>query len=208
RAGARHAGQAGAVRAAHEQLPRGRRAAAAERRRDRGQGRPRAGARALPPARGSGPRPTHRRRGPRRVRGPAGGGPRHPRADRPSPLARTRIGAHTMRTPRRAPEGLLRRYWEDPDTPVVTAGLSVLSWAYRAAIAVRDRGYRWGVLPTGRLPCPVVSVGNLTLGGSGKTPTVELAVRTLLDMGAIPAVLSRGYGRVTRGVHVVAGRDG
>ena len=113
-----------------------------------------------------------------------------------------------MSTPRRAPEVLLRRYWEDPDTPVVTAGLSVLSWAYRAAIAVRDRAYRWGVLPTGRLPCPVVSVGNLTLGGSGKTPTVELAVRTLLDMGAIPAVLSRGYGRVTRGVHVVADRDG
>jgi len=111
-------------------------------------------------------------------------------------------------TPRRAPEVLLRRYWEDPDTPVVTAGLSALSWAYRAAIAVRDRAYRWGVLPTGRLPCPVISVGNLTLGGSGKTPTVELAVRTLLDMGAIPAVLSRGYGRVTRGVHVVADRDG
>jgi tetraacyldisaccharide 4'-kinase len=111
-------------------------------------------------------------------------------------------------TPRRAPEVLLRRYWEDPDTPVVTAGLSVLSWAYRVVIAMRDRAYRWGVLRTGRLPCPVISVGNLTLGGSGKTPTVELAVRTLLEMGAIPAILSRGYGRVTRGVHVVADRDG
>jgi tetraacyldisaccharide 4'-kinase len=111
-------------------------------------------------------------------------------------------------TPRRAPEVLLRRYWEDPDTPVVTAGLAALSWAYRAALAARDRAYRWGVLRTGRLPCPVVSVGNLTLGGSGKTPTVELAVRTLLDLGAHPAVLSRGYGRVTRGVHVVADRDG
>jgi tetraacyldisaccharide 4'-kinase len=111
-------------------------------------------------------------------------------------------------TPRRAPEVLLRRYWEDPDTPVVTAGLSALSWAYRAALAMRDRAYRWGLLRTGRLPCPVVSVGNLTLGGSGKTPTVELAVRTLLDIGAVPAVVSRGYGRVTRGAHVVADRDG
>jgi tetraacyldisaccharide 4'-kinase len=111
-------------------------------------------------------------------------------------------------TPRRAPEVLLRRYWEDPDTPVVTAGLSALSWAYRAALAARDRAYRWGVLRTGRLPCPVISVGNLTLGGSGKTPTVELAVRTLLDLGAAPAVLSRGYGRLTRGVHVVADREG
>lgn len=113
-----------------------------------------------------------------------------------------------MTTPRRAPEVLLRRYWEDPDTPVVTAGLSVLSWAYRAALAVRDRAYRWGVLPTGRLPCPVISVGNLTLGGTGKTPMVELVARTLQELGAVPAVLSRGYGRNTRGVHVVADREG
>jgi tetraacyldisaccharide 4'-kinase len=113
-----------------------------------------------------------------------------------------------MTTPRRAPEVLLRRYWEDPDTPVVTAGLSALSVAYRAALAGRNLAYRWRLLHTGRLPCPVVSVGNLTLGGSGKTPTVELAVRTLQEMGAVPAVVSRGHGRATRGVHVVADRDG
>ena len=113
-----------------------------------------------------------------------------------------------MTTPRRAPEVLLRRYWEDPDTPVVTAGLAALSVAYRAALVMRDRAYRWRVLRTGRLQCPVVSVGNLTLGGSGKTPTVELAVRTLQELGAFPAVVSRGYGRATRGVHVVADRDG
>lgn len=117
-----------------------------------------------------------------------------------------------MTTPRRAPEVLLRRYWEDPDTPVVTAGLSALSVAYRTALAVRDCAYRWGVLRTGRLPCPVVSVGNLTLGGSGKTPTVEAVVQTLQGLshetGALPAVVSRGYGRGTRGVHVVSDRDG
>jgi tetraacyldisaccharide 4'-kinase len=115
-------------------------------------------------------------------------------------------------TPRRAPEVLLRRYWENPDTPVVTAGLSALSVAYRAALAVRDSAYRWGVLRTGHLPCPVISVGNLTLGGSGKTPTVEAVVRTLRELGheagALPAVVSRGYGRTTRGVHVVSDRDG
>ncbi len=112
-----------------------------------------------------------------------------------------------MTTPRRAPEVLLRRYWDDPDTPLVSAGLSALSWAYRAALAARDRAYRWGVLPTGRLPCPVISVGNLTLGGTGKTPTVELVARTLRELGAAPAVLSRGYGRATRGVVVVADRE-
>ncbi len=112
-----------------------------------------------------------------------------------------------MTTPRRAPEVLLRRYWEDPDTPVVTAGLSALSVGYRAALSMRDWAYRCRLLRTGRLPCAVVSVGNLTLGGSGKTPTVELAVRTLQEHGAVPAVLSRGYGRATRGVWVVADRD-
>ena len=113
-----------------------------------------------------------------------------------------------MTTPRRAPEVLLRRYWDDPDTPVVTAGLSALSLGYRGALRVRDLAYRFKILHTGRLPCAVVSVGNLTLGGSGKTPTVELVVRTLRDLGAVPAVLSRGYGRVTRGVHIVADREG
>ena len=113
-----------------------------------------------------------------------------------------------MTTPRRAPEVLLRRYWEDPDTPVVTAGLSALSVGYRAALRIRDLAYRGGLLRTERLPCAVVSVGNLTLGGSGKTPTVELVVCTLRDLGAVPAVVSRGYGRVSRGVRVVADREG
>jgi tetraacyldisaccharide 4'-kinase len=50
----------------------------------------------------------------------------------------------------------------------------------------------------------VVSVGNLTIGGTGKTPVVELAVRALTDLGARPAVVSRGYGRRSRGIQVVA----
>jgi len=112
-----------------------------------------------------------------------------------------------MTTPRRAPEVLLRRYWDDPDTPVVTAGLSALSVGYRGALRVRDLAYRWRLLRTGRLPATVVSVGNLTLGGSGKTPTVELVVRTLQELGAQPAVVSRGYGRSSRGVRVVADRE-
>jgi tetraacyldisaccharide 4'-kinase len=50
----------------------------------------------------------------------------------------------------------------------------------------------------------VVSIGNLTVGGTGKTPAVELAVRTLVDLGHRPGVLSRGYGRRGSGVQVVA----
>ncbi len=113
-----------------------------------------------------------------------------------------------MITPRRDPEILLRRYWEKPDTPVVTAGLSVLSIGYRIALAIRERAYAWRLLSTGRLPCPVVSVGNITLGGSGKTPMVEQVALCLQELGAVPAIVSRGYGRDTRGVAIVADREG
>jgi tetraacyldisaccharide 4'-kinase len=106
------------------------------------------------------------------------------------------------------PEIRLRRYWEEPDTPIVTAGLSALSVGYRAALALREMAYRLRVFQTGRLGCPVISVGNITLGGSGKTPVAELAARTMRELGAQPAVVSRGYGRSTRGAHVVADRDG
>ncbi|PWU25673.1 MAG: tetraacyldisaccharide 4'-kinase [Candidatus Rokuibacteriota bacterium] len=112
-----------------------------------------------------------------------------------------------MMAPRRDPEILLRRYWEKPDTPVVTALLSLLSLGYRVGLAARDCAYRYRLLSTGRLSCPVVSIGNVTLGGSGKTPLVEVVALGLRELGAQPAVLSRGYGRDSRGVHVVADRD-
>jgi len=112
-----------------------------------------------------------------------------------------------MRRPRRHPEIQLRRAWEEGAPLPVMAGLSALSAAYRGVLAVRARLYWWGALRTGRLPCPVVSIGNITVGGSGKTPAVELAALTLRELGARPAVVSRGYGRQTRGVHVVADRD-
>jgi tetraacyldisaccharide 4'-kinase len=71
---------------------------------------------------------------------------------------------------------------------------------------VRGWLYDRRLLSTGRLSCPVVSLGNLTVGGSGKTPLAELAALTLIALGAAPAVVSRGYGRATRGVQVVADR--
>jgi len=60
--------------------------------------------------------------------------------------------------------------------------------------------HRAGVLRSGSLPRPVVSVGNLTVGGTGKTPHVQFLARWLCARGARVAVLSRGYGRRTRGV--------
>lgn len=113
-----------------------------------------------------------------------------------------------MIAPRRDPEILLRRYWDAPGAPVISAGLSVLSLGYRIALATRERAYRARLLTTGQLACPVVSVGNITVGGSGKTPMVEQVAICLRELGAIPAVVSRGYGRETRGVRIVADRDG
>jgi tetraacyldisaccharide 4'-kinase len=108
----------------------------------------------------------------------------------------------------RDPGSWLHRIWEEGASPPLRSLLSGLSLGYRAGLTVRSQLYGLGVLRSGRLLCPVVSIGNLTLGGSGKTPMVELAVRTLAALGATPAVVSRGYRRETRGVQVVADRDG
>jgi tetraacyldisaccharide 4'-kinase len=86
--------------------------------------------------------------------------------------------------------------------------LSAAAGAYRGALAARQACYSAGIFSTRRLPVPVISIGNLTLGGSGKTPLAALVAGALADLGAGPAVISRGYGRRTRGVRVVADRDG
>jgi tetraacyldisaccharide 4'-kinase len=59
---------------------------------------------------------------------------------------------------------------------------------------LRVSAYRAGLRPTARAAGPVISVGNLSVGGSGKTPMVEWIARALRDAGAPAAVLSRGYG--------------
>lgn len=94
--------------------------------------------------------------------------------------------------------------WTRGFGPAATAVLSVLAAGYGGALAVQDALYRHGVRRPRWPGCPVVSVGNLTVGGTGKTPAVELAVRTLLDLGARPAVVSRGHRRQGGGIQVVA----
>ena len=84
----------------------------------------------------------------------------------------------------------------DPDRrPFVSPAtlLSALSGVYGGAMVLRAGLYRRGLLERRRLPCRVVSVGNLTVGGTGKTPLVmDLAAR-LRDRGWPVCVLSRGY---------------
>jgi tetraacyldisaccharide 4'-kinase len=94
--------------------------------------------------------------------------------------------------------------WEHGFGQGSRAVLGALAHGYRGLLGAREWLYRRGVLQARRVGCPVVSVGNLTVGGTGKTPAVELAVRTLADLGRRPAVLSRGYRRRSRGIQVVA----
>jgi len=73
--------------------------------------------------------------------------------------------------------------------------LAPLAAGFGLGVALRAAAYRRGWLKTRRLNRPVVSVGNLTLGGTGKTPLVELLTKCLLKRGRKPAILTRGYGR-------------
>ena len=78
--------------------------------------------------------------------------------------------------------------------------MNPLSAIYSAGITSKNRLYDAGVLKTERLSGPVISVGNLSVGGSGKTPFVILLGKLLQDRGIPFNVLSRGYGRKTRGI--------
>ncbi len=73
--------------------------------------------------------------------------------------------------------------------------LSPLAVGFKLGITLRRAAYRRGWFETRRLNRPVVSVGNLTVGGTGKTPLVAFIARRLLRRGWKPAILTRGYGR-------------
>ena len=76
--------------------------------------------------------------------------------------------------------------------------LHIFSFAYLLIVQVRLFLYKTGIFKTNKLQCPVISVGNLTLGGTGKTPVVQYIARFFITNGLKPVILSRGYGRSSK----------
>lgn len=85
--------------------------------------------------------------------------------------------------------------------------LRPLSLLYVSIVTLRRRAYRAGLLPVDTLPVPVVVVGNIAVGGSGKTPVVAWLAEALRARGWQPGIVSRGYGRRGRAVSLVTGSD-
>lgn len=76
--------------------------------------------------------------------------------------------------------------------------LTPLSWTYGFVVNLRNKMFDWGILKSEVFDIPVVSVGNLTVGGTGKTPHVEYMIEYLSSIYKI-GVISRGYKRKTKG---------
>ena len=73
-----------------------------------------------------------------------------------------------------------------------------VSWIYKSVVAMRNKLFDWGVFQSKSFNIPVICVGNLSVGGTGKTPHTEYLIKLLRDKYQV-AVLSRGYKRRTSG---------
>ena len=83
-----------------------------------------------------------------------------------------------------------------------------VSWLYRAVLSLRRLAYQQGWIAPVAVPLPVVVVGNLSIGGTGKTPLCAYLVERFSQDGWRPAIVSRGYGGVRRELaHIVDEND-
>lgn len=87
---------------------------------------------------------------------------------------------------------------KDQRKSIMDALLTPFSWGYGAGVWLRNAAFDVGLLPQEEFDVPVVSVGNITVGGTGKTPHVEYIIEALYRRYHV-AVLSRGYKRKTKG---------
>ncbi len=95
---------------------------------------------------------------------------------------------------RSAIRAAVERAWWQPQLTALAAILLPLSWVYRGLWYARKLAFKLGLQQVDRAPVPVVVVGNLIVGGAGKTPTVMALVEALRRDGWTPGVVSRGHG--------------
>jgi len=105
----------------------------------------------------------------------------------------------------RALGAAVERAWtaDDAGSRLLRALLVPAAAAYGAAVAVRNAAYDRGLLAVARVPALVVSVGNLSVGGTGKTPAALWLAERLAARGRRVAIVARGYRKRRRGVVVV-----
>lgn len=87
----------------------------------------------------------------------------------------------------------LQTLWYQPNLHLLLWLLVPLSLLYRAILFCRDKFYRMGLFSKYKFPIPVIVVGNITVGGTGKTPLVIHIVKVLQQRGLRPGIISRGY---------------
>src|SRR4030095_10197338 len=85
--------------------------------------------------------------------------------------------------------------WYAPRLTLLTAPLVPLAVAFGAIVSARRALFRLGALRKHRMPVPVIVVGNITVGGTGKTPLTAMLARALAERGWHPGIVSRGHGR-------------
>lgn len=107
----------------------------------------------------------------------------------------------------------LRRWWFGEQKPqglvrLAAPGLIGAGWLYGGLMRLRRWAYNRGWLPSASCPAPVLSIGNITLGGTGKTPVVDWVCRYFQQQGLRCAIVSRGYGRSSCGLMVVCRGQG
>lgn len=78
---------------------------------------------------------------------------------------------------------------------------------YGIGVWIRNRLFDWGIIPSREFDIPIICVGNLEAGGTGKSPVVLYIIKLLSENGFNVAMLSRGYGRSTSGFRLVSDTD-
>ena len=81
------------------------------------------------------------------------------------------------------------------------------SWLYGVITFIRNKAYDWAILKSYKIPKKSITVGNLSVGGTGKTPHVDYLIQYFLSKEKTISVLSRGYGRKTKGLIVASNQS-